>query len=586
MIKKIILSFCFAAVFSLAQSYDLPIIFVDTKAQCLDYKNTEKIPATMLSATMRVLDGAVNNVADSANGKLYDIGIKIRGHESARFPKPGYSVEIRDSQGKGLDASLFGLPPSDDWIFHGPYVDKSLMRNSLAHWLFRQTGRYSPRTRHFDLYINGMYRGVYVLIEKIKRGKYRVDVDKLDETDVSGDDVTGGYIWSIDKVKSATGGKAFNNDGFTTSDGLDVFLRYPKKTKIQPEQEEYLKNYLNNLESLAKNDSNSFKYEKYVDVASAVDYVLHEEMMDNIDAYTSAFFFYKQKESNGGKVNFGPPWDFNLALNNVFEPKNSEMNSVGFGGKSGWRIEEIAKMNQSILMTNFGSPLTPTWFIQMWKDADYQSELKKRWAELRSGVWHTNTLDAYLDSMKTYLKNAADRNFKRWPNLGKISGECDEDPEPMKNCERISSCNALVVMSIGGNNADTWDGEVEYLRKKMKERIAWMDEQLGFTEPAAPIVTEPVIHDPDWQKDEKVDSIPKESAISDFDRLSPTKFIVVNGDRIDVQTDIGGDFALVDLNGVVLYKTRIKMGFTTLKIPSKAKSRRWIATLNGKKLSK
>lgn len=60
----------------------------------------------------------------------------------------------------------------------------------------------------------------------------------------------------------------------------------------------------------------------------------------------------------------------------------------------------------------------------------------------------------------------------------------------------------------------------------------------------------------------------------------------MNGDRIDVRTSIGGDFALIDLNGVVLYKTRIKMGFTTLKIPSKAKNKRWIATLNGKMLSK
>jgi CotH protein. len=81
---------------------------------------------------------------------------------------------------------------------HGPYVDKSMVRNSFGHWLFRQTGRYSPRTKHFDLYINGVYRGVYVLIERIKRGKYRVNVSKLKETDIEGDDLTGGYIWTFD----------------------------------------------------------------------------------------------------------------------------------------------------------------------------------------------------------------------------------------------------------------------------------------------------------------------------------------------------------------------------------------------------
>ena len=114
MFKKVFFSSCLVAGLSLAQTVDLPIIFVDTKAKCLDNKVSEKIPATM-----RVLDGATNNVADSAKGTLYDIGIKVRGQSSAMFPKPGYSVEVRDEKGEGIDVSMFGLPPSDDWVFHG-----------------------------------------------------------------------------------------------------------------------------------------------------------------------------------------------------------------------------------------------------------------------------------------------------------------------------------------------------------------------------------------------------------------------------------------------------------------------------------
>ena len=72
-----------------AQTIDLPAIFVDTKGKCLDMNVTEKIPATM-----RVLDGATNNIADSAKGTLYDIGIKVRGQSSATFPKPGYTIEV------------------------------------------------------------------------------------------------------------------------------------------------------------------------------------------------------------------------------------------------------------------------------------------------------------------------------------------------------------------------------------------------------------------------------------------------------------------------------------------------------------
>ena len=612
MLKKALLSCCFAAGMSLAQTYDLPIVFVDTKGECLDKNVTEKIPATM-----RVLDGKTNSVADSAKGTLYDIGIKVRGQSSALFPKPGYGVEVRDEKGEGLDVSLFGLPPADDWVFHGPYVDKSMMRNALAHWLFRQAGHYSPRTKHFDLYINGVYRGVYVLIEKIKRGKYRVNVSKLKETDIAGDSLTGGYIWAFDKTGTNTGGAGsgpIEKEGFNTSDGLNVILHYPKKENIQKQQEDYLKKYLNDLEGLFKNGKNGQGYENYVDMTSALDYVLHEEVTNNADSYWCSFFLHKPKDKtdkNGvkteGKVTLGPAWDFNLAMSNGSQPENGGGNNGGgmwgggfgggFGGggngfgssgTSGWQIENSQKSGNGGMWGMGSSLKAPNWLLGMWKDSHYQSELKKRWAELRSGVWHTKTLDLYLDSMKTYLKNAADRNFKRWPNLGKSSGQNDADPQPMKYCN--SSSGGGFGMPMGGYNATTWDGEFEHLRKKMKERMQWMDEQLGFKEPASPIAMAPVdpsIHEPDWQNDGKdKDTIPMGIRYDDLSRLSPTNFFVVIGNYLEINTDIGGKFALVDLNGAVLYKTQIKAGTTNIKIPSKARNKHWIATLNGKMLSK
>ena len=548
MLKKALLSCCFAAGMSLAQTYDLPILFVDTKGKCLDKNVTEKIPATM-----RVLDGKTNSVADSAKGTLYDIGIKVRGQSSALFPKPGYGVEVRDEKGEGLDVSLFGLPPADDWVFHGPYVDKSMMRNALAHWLFRQAGHYSPRTKHFDLYINGVYRGVYVLIEKIKRGKYRVNVSKLKETDIAGDSLTGGYIWAFDKTGTNTGGAGsgpIEKEGFNTSDGLNVILHYPKKENIQKQQEDYLKKYLNDLEGLFKNGKNGQGYENYVDMTSALDYVLHEEVTNNADSYWCSFFLHKPKDKtdkNGvkteGKVTLGPAWDFNLAMSNGSQPENGGGNNGGgmwgggfgggFGGggngfgssgTSGWQIENSQKSGNGGMWGMGSSLKAPNWLLGMWKDSHYQSELKKRWAELRSGVWHTKTLDLYLDSMKTYLKNAADRNFKRWPNLGKSSGQNDADPQPMKYCN--SSSGGGFGMPMGGYNATTWDGEFEHLRKKMKERMQWMDEQLGFKEPSTPITMAPVdpsIHEPDWQNDgkDKGDSIPMNIRYNDLSRRNP-----------------------------------------------------------------
>jgi len=600
-----------------AQTYDLPIIFIDTKGQCLDNTVNEKMPATM-----SVLDAATNNVADSAKGTHYDIGIKVRGQSSAKFPKPGYSVEVRDEKSEGLDVSMLGLPPADDWVFHGPYVDKSLMRNALAHWLFRQAGHYSPRTKHFDLYINGVYRGVYVLIEKIKRGKYRVDVSKLKETDISGDDVTGGYIWAFDKTGTNTGGMGtedINKEGFKTADGLNVIMHYPKKENLQTQQQAYLKKYLEDLENLFKNGQNGSGYENYVDMTSALDYVLHEEVTNNSDSYWCSFFLHKPKDSKGGKVTLGPAWDFNLAMSNGSQPENGGNNNggnngfnwnmwggggmggggMGSSGTTGWQIESSMKTGMSELKI-------PNWLLGMWKDSHYQSELKKRWAELRSGVWHTKTMDVYLDSMKTYLTKAADRNFKRWPNLGKSSGQGDADPEPMKYCSQGGGQQGMWSMNIpmGGYNADTWDGEFEHLRKKMKERMAWMDQQLGFTEPANPVATEPVIHIPDWQSDpdngdgdEGSDNgddsnwqnpwqNPWQGTLDDYNALTRLNFFSVEGNMMTVRTQKGGTLKLVTFNGVTLFQKKVEPGTQSFRLPQKAIDQAWVATLNGKMLNR
>ena len=108
-----------------AQTYDLPIMFIDTKGYCLNRNVTKKLPATI-----RVLDGKTNNVADSSKATPYEIGIKVRGRgrSSSNFPKPNYTIEFHDSTGKDINKSLLGLPPSDDWALLGPYVDKSMVR--------------------------------------------------------------------------------------------------------------------------------------------------------------------------------------------------------------------------------------------------------------------------------------------------------------------------------------------------------------------------------------------------------------------------------------------------------------------------
>ena len=76
------------------------------------------------------------------------------------------------------------------------------MRNVLTYDLARETGRWAPKTKFVEVWINSEYFGIYVMVEKIKRDLGRVNIKKLDIDENQGIDLSGGYIFKIDKQSS------------------------------------------------------------------------------------------------------------------------------------------------------------------------------------------------------------------------------------------------------------------------------------------------------------------------------------------------------------------------------------------------
>jgi hypothetical protein len=118
------------------------------------------------------------------------IGIEIRGQSSQMFPKKQYGFETRDSENEDIDVSLLGLPEEEDWILYAPYSDKSLIRNALIYDISRDIGRYSSRLVFVELFLNNIYDGLYILMEKLKRDKNRIDINKLKSSENEGEDLT------------------------------------------------------------------------------------------------------------------------------------------------------------------------------------------------------------------------------------------------------------------------------------------------------------------------------------------------------------------------------------------------------------
>ncbi|UYU17855.1 MULTISPECIES: CotH kinase family protein [Methanoculleus] len=103
------------------------------------------------------LDGYVRLSPDGEDIELE--GVRFRGSSSRELPKKSFSIRFNESQ-----EFLFG---SDDMNLKATYTDPTMMRERLSMDLFHVLGQPAPRTKYFDLYINGVYEGLYVHVERV-----------------------------------------------------------------------------------------------------------------------------------------------------------------------------------------------------------------------------------------------------------------------------------------------------------------------------------------------------------------------------------------------------------------------------------
>jgi len=387
-------------------SSNLPIIVINTNGQAI-------VDDPKIVATMGIIDNGVgvrNNLTDAFNNYNGKIGIEIRGSSSQMFPKKQYGFELIDDLGDGVNASLLGLPAEEDWVLFAPYNDKSLMRDALAYKLGRDLGRYAPRTRYCEVVINDTYQGIYVLIEKIKRDKNRVDINSLNVDENSGVNLTGGYIIKIDK-DTGTGGdgwtSSFTPPGRNGTQTIFFQYEYPKADDITSQQKAYVQQFMTDFEFTLKGTGFADPvngYARFIDTESFIDYYIANEVSKNVDAYRLSTFMYKEKDSDGGKLNMGPIWDFNLGFGNA--------NYCTQGNPEGW----VTKFN-TICPQDYW--LIPFWWDQLMLDPAYRTKLAARWASLRANQFKTDRIITYIDSVYTVLNaEAQQRNFERWPVLG------------------------------------------------------------------------------------------------------------------------------------------------------------------------
>ena len=407
----------------------LPQFKIDTSNKTI--VDEPKIPASM----DLYIDGGLN--------KSYNIGIEIIGSSSQFFEKKSYGVETWDSNNEDIDTDLGGFPEEEDWILYGPFSDKSLIRNVLIFQLSNAIGMYGSRTDFYELTINDKFLGTYVLMEKIKRDKNRVNISKnLD------DDISGGYIIKIDKPpdEGYTSANSFSSKfdtrgSYVGASDIKFLYTYPKSSEISNDQKNYIKNYLNDFEEalLSSNFQDpELGYQKYIDIDSFVDFLILNEISKNIDAYRISTFMHKDKNQ---KLKMGPIWDFNLGFGNV--------NYCDAELESGWSY----KFNDVCGGDNWKVPF---WWNRLFEDPAFVSKLKNRWSDLRTNILSDQNLQDRIDEITNFLieHNAPRRNFDKWTIIGKY----------------VWPNNYI------GNN---YGEEISYLKNWLEKRVKWMDEEIN-----------------------------------------------------------------------------------------------------------
>lgn len=416
---------------------NLPIVVITTEQEIPD---EPKVLGTM--GIIWNEDGKLNEIIDPYNHYDGLVGIEIRGQSSQLFDKKSYGIELWDEEQEGIDFELLGFSEEEDFVFHGPFSDKSLMRNALAYYLAGKNMEYAPRIKFFELIINEEYMGVYLLTEKIKRDKNRVDIKKLDPEDVDGDKLTGGYILKFDKGNPEEIAWESPVLPFPGAGKTRIMYDTPDYDEMVPEQFDYIKGYIDEFEEVLQSpsfDDPVDGYAKYIDVESFIDFTLINEIARNVDGYRLSSFFYKDRESEGGKIKAGPVWDFNLAFGNANYCNGS--NTDGWA----WDFNDICP--DDFWVIHF-------WWQRLLEDPVYITKMGERWNELRTGPFSDEKILFAIDSMQSEIGQAADRNFEKWEVLNEY---------------------------VWPNNfvGQSYEEEIDYLQTWVQDRLTWMDFQFN-----------------------------------------------------------------------------------------------------------
>lgn len=298
------------------------------------------------SLSMYAVDGGV-----IYDGKLSQI--KGRGNTTWGLAKKPYQIKLD----KKTDLLQSGVKDNKakTWVLLSDGFDDSSSRNAIAYKYAQLLGvRSAVEFSYVDLFYDGEYRGAYLLSEKVQINKGRVDIENLEDKNAdlnpdiesanivegnnsyglairyaqgvkSPEDITGGYLIEHE-VSESRYMQEYAWFSVSTKTGLQHFVC--KSPEIWSFAEaDYMSCLMQDLFDAFANGGvvpswrNSARAglttSDLLDVDSLARIYWLNEIFKNPDGYTfSSGYLYKDSDSNNGKIEFGPAWDFDASAGN------------------------------------------------------------------------------------------------------------------------------------------------------------------------------------------------------------------------------------------------------------------------------
>lgn len=393
----------------------------------------------MVGATVRYFD------SETENNHLTDTPVveeramfRIRGRSSRSFDKKNYLLKFtKEDMASGLNISLSGMTADNSWVLHGPFLDKSLIRNYICYNLMGEFMDYSPDVRFCELFLNGEYMGLYLLAEKIgysPRGRINLTETNPDLTATS-------YIVRVDRPTTdlaydleTFGTYSYMIRGSAGSQYGHYKIIYPSAT-LTPEQYDYIEMDMSRFEkalfSFDYNDPDR-GYLRYIDVESFVDVFLITEFTLNYDSPSRSTYLYKDV---GGKLKLAA-WDFNSAFD----------------------YYEYSNVSPETFQT-----YNTMWFRSLFRDKDFVDRVVERYYYLRGKFFNEEYLFPYIDETVAYLGPAIERNFQKWGySFNSVYNGVDYD-----------------FLEPENRNVRSHEQAIQQIKDCISQRIDHMDSNLG-----------------------------------------------------------------------------------------------------------